>query len=274
MSIVEATAHRPDIGVALRDTWSALCQRWPAMFGLMVLLAAAPTIADQVLLIDLYRGPLDAAPTATVAALRLAGVAAPFLLLTWWGTSVLSLALDSLGGARRSLLATLGEALRAAVILLPVRVAESWAFWILPFMPLRENWQWRSPAEFGVFVTGLALIAVWGVLGPVVVAERRGLLSAFGRAARLMSGARWPLVASYVAMRALVTLPYLMLPLLMITFGTLGVGRQVLFGGNLVMIVLRLVISAPFGVFEAAYYRQLCRMSDGVAPGEAALVFD
>lgn len=81
-------------------------------------------------------------------------------------------------------------------------------------------------------VPGLFLITIWAVVAPVVVIERSGALSAFGRSRELVRGNGWPVFGAVVVAGLIVAIGGLILgaiaadisngPLLRIVFGAIA----------------------------------------------------
>jgi hypothetical protein len=119
--------------------------------------------------------------------------------------------------------------------------------------------------------TALVAAALFGVLTPTVVNEGVGFPRAFVRTFLLMNRGRWLYLLGYVAVdlfgsgrRALYLLALRAAPHAPLL-------RKALHLGDIAVIVL---VALVYAVFTAAYYRELCRLRDGVAPGEVAQVFD
>lgn len=83
-----------------------------------------------------------------------------------------------------------------------------------------------------LIVPGLFLITIWAVVAPVVVIERSGALSSFGRSRQLVRGNGWPVFGAVVAAGLIVAVGGLILgaiavgisngPLLRIVFGAIA----------------------------------------------------
>ncbi|MFI4933514.1 MAG: hypothetical protein ACHP7N_02755 [Caulobacterales bacterium] len=183
---------------------------------------------------------------------------------------------------RPSIAGAVLAALRAAPTLL--------AFWLVAnagiFVRLWILWREDSEPTAVAALLGLlgpgsflfeALLALFvAMLTPVVLAEGKGLLVAIARSAALMGGGRWKFLGLYLLMRIAVAIPG------RISAVALMVGLQMLGPSNwrgfndvagLILNLVTLAVAAVWGAILAAAYRELCRIHDGLAPGEVAEIF-
>lgn len=129
-------------------------------------------------------------------------------------------------------------------------------------------------ATVGSGLSGLAYIALFGVLAPTVVDQRQPFGRALVRSKRLLDGGRWRFVAVFFGLAVVEAIPTVLLR-------QPGFAGLAPLGRNWNAVVSYGLASAPsvlvgllLAVFAAAYYRELCRVRDGVAPGDVTGVFD
>ncbi|HZZ35760.1 MAG TPA: hypothetical protein VFE03_08550, partial [Caulobacteraceae bacterium] len=170
---------------------------------------------------------------------------------------------------------------RPAAVLLPIRLLMGWLAFVPPSvidataraLAAAARTSLTSALVFLIIVgqlIGLVYLALLGVLNPVAVAERRDLPTTVIRTMRLMARGRW----SYLL-------------LVFLVFGTIsGAPRAALSffarPTHLASTDYRLQLATLFEVvvrlgvlvFTAAYYRELCRATDGAVPGDIAATFD
>ena len=258
---------RPDAAAALREGLAALRGRWPVAFGLVAASAAIYVILQ-------FTGPKasQSAPSSMTIAWRF-GVMVTFLLIDGWlSMALVRLVLDGLDSRTSPVRRLLAEGLRGMLILLPLGVILQSPYWVTPFLSVPTYWRVSAYVEFSAFLLSLASIALWGVLATVVVSERLDLFRGFARAYRLGRRGRWPLVWAYILLRAVAAVIFTLAPL---TILRLGFWSTELW--TVVYVGLRIgqmAMAMVYDVFAVAYYRQLCRLHDGVAPSEVAGLFD
>lgn len=127
---------------------------------------------------------------------------------------------------------------------------------------------------------GLFLLALWGVVAPVQVAERRGVFGSFSRSADLTDGARWAVLGALVVMGLVSLLATLIGGAVTGVIGGLaGLAAGGLGGGLAIVGTAVGAVSAAVGAIfsnaaPAAIYSALRRAKEGAAPAELAAVFD
>lgn len=267
MATPQAGGDRASVALAFKRGFGALGRRWLGVLGLTAALMIAPYVAVTLA----YR----ALPPGQAHDLRfqLLVVAGLMLCGALVNQAVARRLLDTLADAPGSLFQALAAGARSLPVLLPLLVIENWGHFLLPLVPATQAQFLRPLIEFALFLTNLALVALFSITDIVVLEEPGSLLSTLRRAHRLIGGHRLMLVLVYVAMRVVETMPYTVAPFAM----TLSGGTWTRDSWTLALLgiaVFRMLFGMPFRAFIVDYYRQLVRLQDGLAPGEAGVVFD
>ena len=122
-----------------------------------------------------------------------------------------------------------------------------------------------------LIIPGLYIMAMWSSVVPAIVVERIGFGS-FGRSYTLTKGYRWPMVGFWVLVLLILIVMSLVaagMQLILIGFGTVGIGLTVLFST-----VVGAVIYGLSSVFSALAYARLRQIKEGTAVSDLAKVFE
>lgn len=271
MTVVSSSSGSLDFGRAIAETWIAIGKNRLVFVGLVLVFGGLPWLIVQ--LVDPNRNPL-AKPGSSRVALQLCETAIYLLANTWRALTTQRLMLDTMGGGRRSLREALIVGARATPILLPLAIVVNWSAWVTPLLWDFGAWKSLGMVQFVAFLSTLLFLALWGVVEGVILSEKRGLSAALSRSAALMKTSRWRFVLTYCLCRIIATVPQFFAPMLIATLSNGGLNRAVWISIYGAMTCFSLLLNAAFGVFGAAYYRELCRARDGVVFSEVALVFD
>ncbi len=241
------------------------------IFGLTLVLSNVPAWIVQISGLRLLP---DAPPTATSIAVRVGQTLLLLALHAWSDMTIQKVTLDSLMGERGTLRGALVVGARKAMIVLPLGLIVNWGVWIFPFLTIRTTWKFHSLIEFATFLTGLVTLSLWGVTDPVVVAEDQKLFGAMARSQSLLNVGRWRYLIVFCLYRLAATIPFWAFPIFFRSAVYSPAAKAFWTYGYLALGVPAAALTAAFIVFSGAYYRQLSRIQDGVAPGEVASVFD
>jgi hypothetical protein len=126
----------------------------------------------------------------------------------------------------------------------------------------------------GSAVASILKLGFFGVLTPVVVAESRTPAVALSRSVRLMKAGRWPLVMVYFGVWGVAAL-VIAAPFVGNSFAITAATAPTAFGvGQLALLMLPdSMVELGLTVFAAAYYRELCRVHDGLTRSAVAEIF-
>jgi hypothetical protein len=174
----------------------------------------------------------------------------------------------------------LGVALKAFPALLPFRIVSSFLsvssdIWLLAFANLPD--EQLGYIELGVsavlVLTGLMMTAAWGVIVPVVLAERRSPITAFSRSWRLLAGNRWKLVILSVLMGAIQVAPAFLVAPLAALFREPHAFHLYLQYVLPIAGAVGSIVEAIWLVMTAVAYMELRWLKEGATPAEAVEVF-
>ena len=266
---------RLDPGAVFGGMWLVLRTRWPRLL-VLTLIASTPSAVVKLSPVPLIPpipnslpalsrwliGHAEAIPFTIVALLVSAGAA--------WTT------LQVQAGRAAGFGEAAGASLRALPLLLAFELAASWPFSLLQFLVAGGDFRPRMMDTYMYLALAslayqIAWLALFGIITPTALAEGPRFSTAPRRAILLMNGGRWLFL------------------LFCLAYGILDFGRLTLFrqirasmrDQHTLWMAVRLANNAVFdgasvvcAVFVAAYYRELCRVRDGVAPGDVTGVFD
>lgn len=113
-----------------------------------------------------------------------------------------------------------------------------------------------------LIVPGLFLITIWAVIAPVIVLERSGALSAFGRSRGLVRGNGWSVFA-------VIVLFFLILLVIGFLFGALGAAAGG--AGRAILDFVASVLTAPLVALAASvlYFQLRAAKGEAAVPAEA-----
>ena len=94
-----------------------------------------------------------------------------------------------------------------------------------------------------LIIPGLFLLTIWAVTSPSIVAERRGIIDAFGRSAELVRGNGWPVFGAILVA---------FLIALVITAALVAIGAAIGVVGVIILAILAGVITAPIPALVAS----------------------
>lgn len=183
---------------------------------------------------------------------------------TWVAASLVSLALLSV--------------MRAAIAHRTIATDRGWASSLgatLKRTPLLLGLAFLN--QLAIMVAAIALVfpafmlmARWAVAIPVLTVERRGVMEAFGRSAKLTEGHRWAIFG--------LMLIYGLAAGIMGYIPTAFAGGQAKLHTNLPMLAAYTLVQAACATVAAAgaaaLYKELLRLKEGGSSGELAAVFD
>jgi hypothetical protein len=115
------------------------------------------------------------------------------------------------------------------------------------------------------------------LLIPVVIVERRRLIPALGRAWNLVSGNRWRLLALFVVVGVIGSLPGILGPIvtLPITEAIHHSGRMADFRSveRPVSRAFEVIVASVWPVMTGVIYLELRRLREGIADGDVSEIF-
>jgi len=131
-----------------------------------------------------------------------------------------------------------------------------------------------------LFVPGLILLVMWSVIVPCCIAERTGVIGAFGRSRELTKGHRWAIFGVLLAF-------FILNVVISVTVGTVG-GMTIMQpvpggpGGTLnptllqavLYVIFSMVTSIISATLVASIYYELRVLKDGIGAEALASVFD
>jgi hypothetical protein len=279
LSGVAATpASRFEISAVLRRSFATVRERWLTFAVLVLVLHFAVSLATSLLVQPHYHaGDHDLAVFAWHVALVLSLV----LVRCVSTAAVVAASLTRAQGVGDSLSAVAGS----LPTLIPIWMAgeyslvggfyNDWTGFFSAWARSHQPDQLVSivlSIDFVEIVIGLASVAMLGVLTPVVLGERRSLVSAIGRTWRLTSRARLRIVALYLIVMAV---------LVLVSFAATGIGVQMRLAGQTavrevfqwVMTAIDDIAGAFWSVVAASAYLELRRVKEGEPAEEVAQVF-
>ena len=246
-----------DLGRVVRDI-SAVLSRAPLPYwGVVIVSGALPSLTSFLLM-----GGQLAKPGFLFSGLYWLQLAFGLLVGAFQGGCLLFIGVNILSGRPVQLREVL---LTGAKYLLPL-----FAVSIMSFLAIGVGW-------LLLLIPGVILITAWCVVGPVLIFERAGLLSVFGRSAQLTRGNRWRIVGLFVIALLVIWIVEFALGFGMIR--SLAAGRAAaqaapttsfLIGG----VVIGVVLTALGYAMVSALYVQLCELKQGVGRAAVAEVFD
>jgi hypothetical protein len=114
-------------------------------------------------------------------------------------------------------------------------------------------------------VPGLYLLAIWAVVAPVIVVERRKVFDAFGRSRQLVRGSGWPVLWSVLVAFLIAAVAGILFTQIAIEIAD-GVLLEIVFGA------LAATLAAPIGALVAAVlYFRLLEIEGGPPPVEGSV---
>jgi hypothetical protein len=271
-----------DLGRVISGGFSVIQRRWPVL-GVFVLGSLALDWAEDLTHFVRYKAGSHELPSFAVYI----GDSLVLLLVAWLRDIGLTGAAVQPASPRPSVAVSLGAAFRALPTLLPVAIVVA-----LPSL-IPNYWLMWTGFDDGVRVTHfaeiliyssvaatifwLALAAGWGLLIPVVVVERRRLIPALGRAWNLISGNRWRLLALFVVVGVIGSLPGILGPIV-----TLPITEAIHYSGRLadfrsverlVSRAFEVIVASVWPVMTGVIYLELRRLRDGIADGDVSEIF-
>ena len=278
MTSTDATVPRLDLGRVIARSFSIIRQRWPVLGFFVLAYLAISWIVRFATPVSRQPGSQDPQRFAVGVALTIA-----LTCIVWLRTSALIATALAPPSVRRSARGALEGALRAFPTLLPFFVVAALpdfaqTFWV--------RWSGFAPNQIakaslalsaGRTIYALAIAAGWGVLIPVVLAEKQGLGPSLARAWQLLSGDRWRFLALYVVASVVGFMPAMIASVIMVPIA-LGMhvthGLADYFRVELgVTGALSVVVNATFQVMVAVAYLELRRAREGVGVEEASEIF-
>ena len=278
MTATSATVPRLDLGRVIGRSFAIIRERWRVL-GFFVLVYLAISWVFRFATPD-FRQPGSQDPQRFAV-----GVAFTIALtfVVWLRTSALVATALAPPSARRSARGALELALQGFPTLLP--------FFLVAALPdfaqtLWVRWSGFAPNQIakaslalsaGRTIYALAIAGGWGVLIPVVLAEKEGLGPSLARAWRLLSGDRWRFVALYVIASVVGFAPTMIADVIMVPIA-LGMHATHRLGDYFrvqmaVVGALSVVVNAAFQVMVAVAYLELRRVREGVGVEEASEIF-
>ena len=251
------------LGEALESTFDAVFSNFPTFLLLALVLYALP----NVLLIVPF-GPQTQAPAGGAGSVLIMfrGIANLALSAILQGALVRGV-VTHLNGARPVFSQCLRSGLSSAAPLV--------AIGILAWLGIA--------AGFVLFVIpGFFLLALWAVVGPAQVIERKGVFASFSRSADLTSGDRWAVLGSIIIMFviALIAVGIGSAVVGLMGAASLQSGAAMQFSwGFFVLTTLISVVATTIGTIfssalPASLYYHLRRSKEGAAPAQLASIFD
>ncbi|WP_297691576.1 hypothetical protein [Phenylobacterium sp.] len=255
-AIADVGERKLDIGRVIAQTFSVLRTRGLLIFGLTLVLAGLPAVANLYFMRSAVRGG--------VAALNQLSTVAYWFRLTigifvgsYLAVCLFFVAFSEASGRQVSL----GEiAARGLRLFLPLFIV---------------NLLTVIAVVFGCFlliVPGLFLATMWCVTGPALVAEPIGMFQAWGRSAELTRNNRWRIFGLF----AIVFVVLMIIDSLLGFFNVAALASGQLFSPMrlLTTVLISIIFSAITYTGLAVLYAELRQLKDGAGGESLAAVFD
>ena len=266
-----------ELGRPTQETFQVLRRDGPRLLGLALILFWLPGTAFQILMI---RGAAAGDTHSVKPTLQIAATLALVAAHSAFAAATVKIALDRLSGEHASPQTVVSAIVDAFPIVFTVFLLMRWGALARLFLAS------PSPLAPGVVlmlvglgsaVASILKLGFFGVLTPVVAAP---FAHAGGRAepmVRLMKAGRWPLVMVYFGVWGVWGVAALVIaaPFVGNSFAITAATAPTAFGvGQLALLMLPdSMVELGLTVFAAAYYRELCRVHDGLTRSAVAEIF-
>jgi len=277
-----ATAGRFEGGRAVGAAFAVLGKRWLALATLYVCLSVAPLIAGTLLRPTAATVAHDANAFALYCAITVG-----LIIVGWFrDAAIVSVALQP-AQAGSTLWRGLADAASSLPAMLPI--------WLIADAPAAlPLWMLRTPTKagaslatigaeslliaIGTWLLRVILTVIWGIVVPVVIAERRGTFASVARSVRLMTGARWPFLALYIVTQVVAAIPAILTGfVLAFVIATRGASAASVLQTERLLVLAPVLLAGIVGlvwyVVVATSYREMRRAHDGLPADDAADVF-